>query len=44
MRVSHVAVWGKSILPSGSRVCSPTVVGGWLWKQEKEARAAETGC
>ena len=42
--MSHVAIWGKSILPSGNRVCSPTVVGGWPWKQEKEARVAETGC
>ena len=25
-------------------MCGPTVVGGWPWKQEKEARVAETGC
>lgn len=35
---------GEEHLSLGNRMCEdPTVVGGWLWKQKKEARVAETG-
>lgn len=43
--MSHVGIWGKSILASGNRNCKgPTVVDGWLWKQRKEASVAGIGC